>query len=109
MNNLNFSGLSGCFDNGIQGGDCCSPQNPCSENEGDCDADQGCLIHLKCGGNNCPNTPNFSAGADCCYDPNAGKDIKPISTWTKLLFSDSLFYRKYNFLRFMNNYFYIWM
>ena len=53
--------------------DCCSSSNPCRENEGDCDNDDECLGHLKCGdGNhredNCNAT--FKSGADCCYDPN---------------------------------------
>ena len=53
--------------------DCCTTSNPCGENEGDCDNDNECLGHLKCGDktefdDNCDST--FTSGADCCFDPN---------------------------------------
>merc|ERR1719402_1391209 len=52
---------------GCDGGDsCCSPTNPCSENEGDCDRDADCQGTLLCGQNNCPDTASFDTTDDCC-------------------------------------------
>ena len=45
---------------------CCSSQNPCEVDEGDCDLDNHCLGNLFCGVDNCPN--DFPSGADCCKD-----------------------------------------
>ena len=44
----------------------CSPDSPCTDNEGDCDHDTDCSEALICGTDNCANGP---AGMDCCtYD-----------------------------------------
>ena len=57
--------------------DCCRPEYPCEENQGDCDNDYECQGNLKCGEgngfeNNCPTTfPSMVIGIvmhDCCYD-----------------------------------------
>ena len=53
--------------------DCCSPESPCRENEGDCDTDADCFGELRCTQNNgmfinCPS--HF----DCCYDVSKCKD-----------------------------------
>ena len=64
-----FSGLTGCYDNGVVGGSCCTSSNLCGVNEGDCDRDSDCFGKLKCGSLNCPKTANFVHNADCCYDP----------------------------------------
>ena len=53
--------------------DCCRPEYPCEENQGDCDNDYECQGNLKCGEFNCPTTfPSMVIGTvmhDCCYDP----------------------------------------
>ena len=55
------------------GGDsCCRPDNPCLENEGDCDENEDCLGELVCGAgtgndNNCPAKATFESTDDCCY------------------------------------------
>ena len=53
--------------------DCCRPEYPCEENQGDCDNDYECQGNLKCGEgngfeNNCPSTFPSQYGPDCCYD-----------------------------------------
>merc|ERR1711928_220295 len=45
--------------------DCCSPDAPCSEGEGDCEVDADCQGSLRCGYNNCGD--NDPTGVmDCC-------------------------------------------
>jgi len=52
------------------GGDsCCTTDNPCVKNHGDCDADHHCMKGLVCGHNNCIG-PNFDPSDDCCQDPD---------------------------------------
>ena len=62
---------------GCQGGDrCCTPENKCGEDEGDCDTDNDCQEGLKCGQqlDNCHgNGPEWDATDDCCYRPKEGK------------------------------------
>ena len=43
---------------------CCSADNPCYVDEGDCDSDSDCMAGLSCGDNNCPE--GFPAEHDCC-------------------------------------------
>ena len=58
--------------------DDCTSSHPCGEDEGDCDNDDHCKGHLKCGtikngkGNCLELFPlsNFPTDAQCCYDPN---------------------------------------
>ena len=49
---------------------CCTTNNPCNINEGDCDDDRQCAAGLVCGTNNCRATgitgSNWHSGADCC-------------------------------------------
>ena len=57
------------------GGDsCCTEDNKCGEQEGDCDKDSDCLDGLKCGENNCASKSGseWDAGDDCCYKPAQG-------------------------------------
>ena len=61
----------------------CTADNLCDENEGDCDYDYECKNDLVCGTNNCPNSPEFGGGDDCCYSAIA------ISTTTKGIGHDS--------------------
>ena len=51
--------------------DCCTDDNKCSENQGDCDYDSDCAGDLVCGTNNCPE--GFPDEFDCCkQNPNSG-------------------------------------
>ena len=61
---------------GCHGGNtCCTPDNKCGEDEGDCDTDNDCQDGLKCGEDNCSNKGNgnpnneWNAEDDCCYKP----------------------------------------
>ena len=57
---------------GCTGGDeCCTEDNKCGEDEGDCDIDADCQDGLKCGSNNCKNGGDEAAD-DCCYNPSPG-------------------------------------
>ena len=53
---------------------CCSIENPCDENDGDCDSSAECKGELLCGLNNCNdinNATHFDGSADCCFDPTS--------------------------------------
>ena len=45
---------------------CCTTDEPCGENEGDCSGDSDCLPGLVCGKHNCPTGVGFDARSDCC-------------------------------------------
>merc|ERR1719312_53749 len=46
---------------------CCTSQNPCPINQGDCDSDSDCQDGLVCGKDNCQAIyPNAHPAADCC-------------------------------------------
>ena len=45
---------------------CCTPEQRCAENEGDCTDDSDCLPGLVCGSKNCPKAVGFADRADCC-------------------------------------------
>merc|ERR1719278_1991748 len=45
----------------------CTVDNPCPENEGDCDMHSECQADTKCGSNNCPSFQGFPFWVDCCY------------------------------------------
>ena len=53
--------------------DCCTSENPCKKDGGDCDDDNQCEGDLVCGEDNCKEswigTMNFKATTDCCRDP----------------------------------------
>ena len=52
--------------------DCCTPDSPCFEGEGDCDSDDDCDGDLTCGENNCPHGFPARLGIhapDCCEPP----------------------------------------
>lgn len=64
-----------CLGGGPLTWSCCTPANPCGENQGDCDEDGDCAGDLVCGANMCNadfNTAFDAAGffpagsADCC-------------------------------------------
>ena len=42
--------------------DCCTRDNPCEENSGDCNADEECAEDLICVKNSC----HFDKNLDCC-------------------------------------------
>ena len=44
--------------------DCCTSQNPCGLNSGDCDLNDHCMNDLVCGIANCGE--GFPVNADCC-------------------------------------------
>ena len=48
-------------------GDCTS-NNPCGDDEGDCDNDDQCKENHKCGTNNCRSLLGFHSQFDCCYN-----------------------------------------
>jgi len=72
-----FGADDGCGEDnpkGLEDGndDCCSPSNPCSQNHGNCKADEDCAGKLVCGWHNCPwkYRVNASVPADnCCWSP----------------------------------------
>ena len=46
-------------------GSCCTANNPCEVNQGDCDIDEDCKGNLICGSDNCG--PSFTwSYTDCC-------------------------------------------
>ena len=45
----------------------CTSDNPCGEDEGDCDHHDQCKKDHKCGTNNCRNSLGFESFYDCCY------------------------------------------
>ena len=51
-----------------RGGDsCCSPSQPCSSGQGDCDHDNQCANTLVCGNNNCNKQGGlWDSEDDCC-------------------------------------------
>ena len=59
-----------------EGSNCCTSENPCDENQGDCDFDNHCKSGLRCGVNNCPNNSTFAPTDDCCTSEpcNGGAD-----------------------------------
>merc|ERR1712228_371551 len=46
---------------------CCTEDNQCGINEGDCDNDSHCLPGLVCGKNNCVGSA-FKSTDDCCME-----------------------------------------
>ena len=60
---------------GCRGGDsCCTSQNRCDIDQGDCDSDSDCKLGLKCGKDNCPTKSGhqWESTDDCCYKPMPG-------------------------------------
>ena len=61
---------------------CCTPNVPCNEGEGDCDSDADCKSGLICGHNNCgpkdgqeswnPTADALGLVNDCCVSPKDG-------------------------------------
>ena len=47
---------------------CCSNENPCGKDQGDCDYDSECADDLICGEQNCYGWGNL--GYDCCEKGN---------------------------------------
>ena len=46
--------------------DFCTSENPCAEDQGDCDTHDECQDGLRCGTNNCPIAASMSTDMDCC-------------------------------------------
>ena len=46
--------------------DFCTSENPCAQDQGDCDTNDECQDGLRCGTNNCPITASMSTDMDCC-------------------------------------------
>ena len=57
-------------DLGSGNNDCCRPDKPCVEGEGDCDTDDDCLGELVCGKQNCL----WGDRDDCCRQPGEDED-----------------------------------
>ena len=54
---------------GCAGGDtCCTPENKCGQDQGDCDTDADCKGELICGTDNCSKKTGFAWDDtdDCC-------------------------------------------
>ena len=69
---------------------CCLPNIPCTEAEGDCDTDNDCGSGLLCGHNNCPLTPwnlssKWGVTDDCCYKPNTSKTERSLHLLAKFM------------------------
>ena len=65
----------GCsLPNGQSTGSCCTADNPCYVDEGDCDNDSDCMAGLYCGNSNCPE--GFPSGHDCCSTSKSGCDVR---------------------------------
>ena len=45
----------------------CTSDNPCGDDEGDCDYDYQCRDNHKCGNNNCRSLLGLESYYDCCY------------------------------------------
>ena len=64
---LNLEPFFDCCYKPCEGNDCCSTDNLCGINQGDCDFDHQCQFGLKCGSNNCPASLGFDSEFDCCF------------------------------------------
>ena len=53
---------------------CCSEEEKCTINEGDCNLDTDCYGSLVCRQSSCPKNKGFDIRASCCQQP-AGKYI----------------------------------
>ena len=62
----NFNSKNDCCYKPCDGSNCCTSENPCGENQGDCDYDSQCNSGLRCGINNCPSNSTFISTDDCC-------------------------------------------
>ena len=49
---------------------CCSVEEQCGEEEGDCNQDSECFGSLICMPNSCPRNKGFHNRADCCQQPS---------------------------------------
>ena len=48
---------------------CCTKDNPCEVNEGDCDSNEDCKGDLRCGQANCDAEKfGIKSKTDCCYE-----------------------------------------
>ena len=46
--------------------DFCTSENPCGQDQGDCDTHDECQDGFACGTNNCPASAGMSSDMDCC-------------------------------------------
>ena len=54
--------------------DFCTLENPCSEDQGDCDSHAECQVNLRCGLNNCADSLGYDTEVDCCYKTITGDE-----------------------------------
>ena len=52
----------------------CACNNPCSENEGDCDFDYQCRRGHRCRSGSCPVSLDFGNNTDCCQPAFVGDE-----------------------------------
>ena len=64
---LSHESFFDCCYKPCEGNDCCSDDNLCGINQGDCDFDHQCQFGLRCGSNNCPASLGFESEFDCCF------------------------------------------
>ena len=76
------------------GNTCCTPQNKCGMDEGDCDSNDDCEKGLKCGRDNCPyKTGNeWNKEDDCCYKPVDGKSFNLLRWFSIVLIFGEVLY-----------------
>ena len=69
-----------CYKPCTGGESCCTPDNPCNEQEGNCKKDSDCMNGLKCGYHNCLNNGGFEwdINDNCCYKPGRTKLYDPL-------------------------------
>ena len=52
--------------------DCCTPNSPCNQGEGNCNEHSDCAAGLKCGENNCRDFRDTAEPlANCCFEPGS--------------------------------------
>ena len=59
---------------------CCTPENPCGEGEGDCDGHRDCKQGLVCGRDNCRKFGNYYHVEDDCCERSTIPNTKPFLT-----------------------------
>ena len=69
-NSLGFESFFDCCYSTEEG--FCTTENPCEENQGDCDDNSECSDELVCGLNNCPASLGYSNDVDCCFNISIG-------------------------------------
>ena len=68
-------GILGLYDR-----NCCTREEPCAINQGDCDRSYQCQGNLVCGKDNCGK--GFPRSADCCEPGTGEKYFRIVNFWT---------------------------